>query len=99
MKTFQESSKIVDFIGRAPTGGNFHQNFSRGRDINKANTGVRWVHITTRNETSKKCARPDNKHMKEMNLLKLTLQSPLRVDPSGINRFMLCLQLGSYECQ
>ena len=29
---------------------------------NKANTGVRWVHITTRNETSKKCARPDNKY-------------------------------------
>ena len=53
-------------------------------DDNEANTGVRWVHITTNNETSKKCARPDNKIQQEMNLLNTHHTVLLLYDPSWI---------------
>ena len=49
VKTFPDASKIVDLIGRAPLGSDVYL-----FDRNKANMGVRWVHITTRNGTPRK---------------------------------------------
>ena len=59
----QDAPKMIDFIGKALASGICATFGVPTFGVhNKANTGVRWVHITTRNETPRKCARQDNKY-------------------------------------
>ncbi len=79
-KLFQEAPKIVDLQLGAPTGSNFIQKLSKRCDINKANTGVRLVHITTRFETSQNRPRPKtiNTERDESSHTHLTVFTTLR---------------------
>ena len=54
LKSFADASKTVDFIGRAPNRGQKRTPWVDFLLTDKANTGVRWVHVTTRNETPRK---------------------------------------------
>ena len=78
-KSFADASEIVDFIGWVPTRWT-HWNFRNlvpTRD--KANTGVRWVHITTRNETPRKSSlTPIHTIRDESSQTHLTVSTTLR---------------------
>ena len=75
-ETVQDASKTVDLKGRAPNG----TDFLYFVDTNKANTGVRWVHITTRFETSENRPRPKkiNTERDESSQTHLTVFTTLR---------------------
>ena len=82
IKTLADALKIVNFIGRVPLG----EDFTPYGSIlpicvpcNKANTGARWVHITTRNETHRKSSpTPINTKRDESPQPHLTVSTTLR---------------------
>ena len=68
---FEESIRNVQKVFRIPGKWSIYRgkcrsgNFDVGQgDINKANSGVRWAHITTRNGSSQNRPRPNNKDRK-----------------------------------
>ena len=72
---FEESIRIVQKVFRIPGKWSIYREkcrpwqiwtFQVGLfcDANKANTGARWAHITTRNETTKNRPRQKNKYQK-----------------------------------